>query len=332
MNYPESVKILEEVKVAKSILINCHRGPDPDSIGSALSLKNVLEVMGKKVEVVCVSEELYENVNYLKGYGGILKNVDFTKINFQEYDLFIAPDSSSVDQITGIKDFSFEHIKTVVIDHHITNTLFGNINLIDAKATSVGELLFKIYSDWGILIEKDVADCLMAAMVGDTGAFRYPGVGISTYKTVIALMEVGANKDFAVQKLYGSEPFELIKFYGETLNRVILDKEHKFVYSAIPYNIFEAAGKPLNAKESAASMFCQVVDGTDFGFIALEKEPQKLSVSFRSRTGFDTSKIAVELGGGGHIYASGASVMGMEFEKALNKVLEVCRKHAGKDK
>jgi phosphoesterase RecJ-like protein len=330
MNYPESLQILEEIKKSNRILINCHRSPDPDSIGSALSLKMVLEDMGKKAEVVCVSEDLYENVNYLKGYSEIVKNTDFAQLDYSRYDLFISPDSSSPDQITGNKDLKLDKIKLVLIDHHLSNPKFGDINLVDPEITSVGELLFNIYSDWGLNIKKDVAECLMAAMVGDTGAFRYPGVGISTYKTVISLMEIGADKDFAIQKLYGSEPFELIKFYGETLNRVRLDKEHKFVYSAIPYDAYIAVGKPATAKESAASLFCQIVEGTDFGFIALEKEPQKLSVSFRSRTGFDTSKIAVELGGGGHIYASGAAVNGMGFEDALNKVLNACRQHAQK--
>lgn len=331
MNYQESPSILEEVKKAQKILVNCHRGPDPDSIGSALSLKLVLEDMGKDVTVVCVSEELYENVNYLKGYSDIKKGVNFNKINLEEYDLFVSPDSSSVDQITDIKEFAFNKIKTISIDHHKSNTRFGNINLVDPVITSVGELLFKVYSDWQIQISKDVADCIMAAMVGDTGAFRYPGVGIGTYKTVISLMEIGADKDFAVQKLYGSEPYELIKFYGQALTLVKIDKEHRFVYSAIPYNVFEAAGKPSNAKESAASLFCQIVENTDFGFIALEKENGKLSVSFRSRSGFDTSKIAVELGGGGHIYASGASVSGLSFNDAVEKVLSVCRKYATKD-
>lgn len=330
MKYPESSQILEEVNKANKILVNCHRGPDPDSIGSALSLKHVLEKMGKSVDVICVSEDLYENVSYLKGYTEIKRKVDYISFNFGDYDLFISPDSSSSDQITDIKDFDFKNIKLITIDHHISNTGFGNINLIDPVITSVGELLFHIYNDWGVDLDKDTADCLMAAMVGDTGAFRYPGVGIETYKTVISLMEKGADKDYAVQKLYGSEPFDLIKFYGKVLSLVKIDTDSKFVYSAVPYETFLEVGKPLNAKESAASLFCQVVAGTDFGFIAVEKEPGKLSISFRSRTGFDTSKIAVELGGGGHVFASGASVNGLTFDQAVQKVLDACKKYAAK--
>lgn len=330
MNYSESQLILDEIKKANKILLNCHRSPDPDSIGSALALQEVLIDLGKEVCVLCPSDELYENVNYLVGYEKIKKSTNFSKFNFDEYDLFITTDSASLSQVSRLKDFKLNNIKTIVIDHHFTNDKYGEINLIDDKVTSMGEMLFLIFEDWGIELNKNVADCLMAGIVGDTGAFRYPGANDRTFKIVGRLMELGADKDMAVHALYRSEPFELIKFYGEVLLRVQIDYDHKFVWSAIPYEIYEKLGKPSMAKESAASLFAQVVEGTDFGFIALEQEKGKLAISFRSRTGLDTSKMAEELGGGGHVYASGAKIEGLSFDEAVEKVLSVCRKYAKK--
>jgi len=77
MNYEESKAILEEIKQAKRILINCHIDPDPDSIGSALAIYSVLQKMGISADVVCTGSELYESVNYLSGYDNIQKGVDF---------------------------------------------------------------------------------------------------------------------------------------------------------------------------------------------------------------------------------------------------------------
>ena len=330
MNYKESQLILDEIKKSNKILLNCHRSPDPDSIGSALALQIGLLSLGKEVEIICPSDELYENVNYLKGYEKIKKSVDFTKFDFSKYDLFITTDSASLSQISRSKDFKMPNIKTIVIDHHFTNDRYGEINLIDDRTTSVGEMLFLIFEDWGIEINKDISDCLMAGIVGDTGAFRYPGANVRTFKIAERLMELGADKDRAVHELYRSEPFELIKFYGEILLRAQIDNEYGFVWSAIPYDVYEKLGKPSMAKESAASLFAQVVKDTDFGFIALEQEKGKLAISFRSRTGLDTSKIAGELGGGGHIYASGGKVEGLSFDEAVEKVLSVCRKYANK--
>jgi phosphoesterase RecJ-like protein len=326
MNYPESQLILEEIKKAKKILLNCHRGPDSDTIGSALSMRRVLIQMGKDATVICPSDELPQSMSYLEGFSSIKYKVDFKKFNFSDYDLFLTMDSSSWDMVTGVKDF-IPQIPTLVIDHHLTNIKYGKINLVDSTVTSTGELVFLVYEDWSIVLDKEMATCLMAGIVGDTGAFRYPGVNARSFKIVGNLMELGADKDQAIHALYRSEPFDQIKFYGEVLSRFEFDKENRFVWSAVPYEIFIKYNKPLTAKESAASSFAQVVEGTEFGFVGVESEKDKLSISLRSRNGFNTSQIAKELGGGGHIYASGAKIE-LPFEEAVEKVLAVCRKYA----
>ena len=143
-------------------------------------------------------------------------------------------------------------------------------------------------------------------------------------------MRTGADKDEVVLRVYHSTPFEILKFWGEVLKRLKLDESGKFAWAAVPYSVFRKYGSMKSGRESAASSFAQIIDGTDFGLIMVEEEKKKLSVSFRSRTGFDTSKIAVALGGGGHVYASGGSVKGKPFEKAVEYVLRVARVYAKK--
>lgn len=326
MNYEESILILEEIRKVNKILLSCHRAPDPDSIGSALAMSGVIKNMGKEVTIICPSEELYENVNYLKGFESIKKGVDFSKFDFSQYDLFLTLDSSNWEMITGSKDFKPNNIKIIDIDHHGTNTKYGDICLVDKDVTSTGELLFLIFEDWGINIEKDVASSLMAGIVGDTGAFRYPGSNDKTFRIASELMKIGADKDQAVHHLYRSDSFEMIKFYAEVLSRVEIDRDNKFIWSTVPFSVYERLGRPTFAKESSASLFCQVVEGTNFGFVAVEQEKNKLAISFRSRTGFDTSIIALELNGGGHIYASGAKIEGLPFDEAVEKLLTTVRR------
>src|SRR3989304_2761044 len=146
MNYPLSQKLLEEIKKAKKILVNCHRGPDPDSIGSALALYEILTGMGKDVRVVCPSEVSQLNLDFLENFKKI-ETIDFSKFDFSDYDLFIALDSSSWDMVSENKEMKVPDISIIVIDHHKTNTKFGGINVIDDKTTSTGELLFLIFED-----------------------------------------------------------------------------------------------------------------------------------------------------------------------------------------
>jgi phosphoesterase RecJ-like protein len=326
MNYQESIHILEEIEKAENILINCHRGPDPDSIGSALAIYRVLKNMGKKAEIICSSRELYESINYLTDYKNIQKNVDFSTFDFSKFDLFITLDSSSWDMVSGYKKSQIPKIKIINIDHHLTSTRYGYINLIDENVTSTGELLYRVIKDLEIEIDPIVANCLMTAIVGDTGAFGFPNSTSETFLAAADLIKLGADKDKIIQHLYRNEPFNMIKFYGEVLMNLKIDLEGKFVWAALPYEIFKKFGKPNTGRESAASLFTQVVEGTDFGFLAVEQEEKVLSISFRSRTGFDTSKIAFELGGGGHIYASGARITGLPFAKAVEKLLETVKK------
>lgn len=332
MNYSESNTILEELKKAKRIIVNCHRSPDPDSIGSALAMYKVLRDMGKTVDIVCPSDGLYDRIDDLPNFDKIQKSVDFTKFDFTEYDLFISLDSSSWDMITDGQDVDVPKMEIVVIDHHKSNTKYGTINLVDYNFTSVCELLYIIFKDWEVEIDKQIATSLMAGIIGDTGAFRYPESTARTFKIAAELIDKGADKDKLIFEIYRSDPFNLLKFYGEVLNRMKHDKAGKFVWAAIPYEIYDKFGKPQSAKESAASLFTQITDGTDFGLLAVEKQKGKLSISFRSRTGFDTSKIAVALGGGGHIYASGGKIEGLEFDKAVEKLLKVVKKFTKKNK
>ena len=332
MNYKESKNILAEIKKAKRILLNCHRGPDPDSIGSALALYEVLKAMNKKVTVVCASNELFENVSFLNNYSKIKKGVDFSTLDFSKYGLLITLDSSSWKMVTGDGNVPIPNIPLAVIDHHKTNPGYGTINLVDDKVNSVGELLYMVFEDWGVELNHHIATDLLTGIIGDTGAFRFPGSNETTFKIAGELMGLGADKDKIIFQIYRSEPFNLIKFYGEVLSRLNLDLRGKFVWTAVPYEKYKTLGKPAGAKESAASLFAQIVEGTEFGFIAVETEKDKLAVSFRSRTGFDTSIIAEELGGGGHIYASACTIEGLPFDKAVIKVLAVARKYAKKSK
>ncbi len=328
MNYSESSKILEEIKKAKNVLINCHRSPDADSFGSALALYSVLSDMGKKARVVCPSK-IEANLKFLEDFSKI-EVIDFSDFDFKVFDLLMVLDSSSYDRVTGSKAIKMPNMPLIVIDHHKTNTNFGDINLVDENTTSTGELLYKVFRDWEIEINKKTATALLTGIIGDTGAFQYPGVNERTFDAANYLMQKGADKDEIIFYLFRSLDFKLLEFWGEIIKQMKIDEGGKFVWSAISYEKFVELGSLVNGRETAASQFFQIVDGTDFGIVMVEQEKEKLSLSFRSRTGFDTSKIASALGGGGHIYASGAKVEGLPFDKAVEKVLQVAREYAKK--
>ncbi len=326
MNYKQSNKILKEIKGAKKILVNCHRGPDADSVGSALALSGILKNMGKDVSVICPSD-IPQDLTFLSGAEGI-KRVNFQTFDFSSYDLFLVIDSSTYSMVTGLKDSDKPSIKTIVIDHHISNEKFGEINLVDDTKTSTGELLFKIFEDWGEPISKEIAEPLLTGIIGDTGSFQYQNVGQETLRIAATLMEIGADKDKIIYNIYRNIDFGEVKMWGKIIDSMKTEKG--FVWAAVPFSVFKEFGENQYAKEDAANLFFPIVKDTDFGMVMVETSEGIVSVSFRSRSGFDVSEIAKEVGGGGHKAAAGARIEGVPFNEAVDKVLTAARKYVKK--
>ena len=226
MNYAKSSEILEKINGVDRILINCHRNPDPDSIGSALALFNVLSKIGKEVEIICPTKPYLPTLGFLKNYEKI-KTVNFSKFDFSKHQLLIILDSSSWDVVADSHEFAPPKIPVAVIDHHRTNKKFGDINLVDESVTSTGELLFQVFEDWGVAIDREIATALLTGIIGDTGTFSYPGVGAQTLKTAGVLIKKGADKDKIVQQVFRTVDFKLVQFWGEVMSNAKLDKIYK---------------------------------------------------------------------------------------------------------
>jgi len=326
MTYAQSLEILSKIKSVDKILVNCHQRPDVDSISSALSMCQALEMLTKKVRLICPDIPLSE-LSFLSCFEKI-EAVDFK--NFQDdCQLFLVLDSASPEVVTGSKEIHLPKIETIVIDHHLTNTNFGSLNLIDEKRSSTAELLYFLFLDWNIDINKNLASSLLTGILGDTGAFEYHNTTPITLRVAAELMERGADKDEILLKIFRSKPMSLLKFWAEVLKNLKLDETGKFTWCAIPYDIYNSLGKPQMARESASSLFTRMVDGTEFGIVILEEEPGVVRASFRSRrTDFDVSNVALRLGGGGHAGAAGVTIVNNRFEESVKKVIETARDFA----
>jgi phosphoesterase RecJ-like protein len=328
MNYEVSPVIRNKIQSATSILLNCHRNPDPDTVSSALGMRLVLQGMGKKVTVIC-PDTIGTNLDFLPGIESI-QTVDFKTYDFSKFDLFIAQDSSSYDQITGDKSIQLPEISLVVIDHHKTNDGFGEINCVDSDRSANAEVLYRLLSDWNFAITPEIAQCLLTGIIADTGAFVYPDANADTLTTAGDLIRAGADKNKIIFNLFRRHSLARTQLIGEILTHAQLDQQYHFVWSIIPHDIFSKYNDK-EAKAVAASVFMQNIEGSDFGIIITQGEENTVWVNFRARMAdFDVSKIGVELGGGGHKVAAGATLTGISFDQAVEKVLTVARKYAKK--
>lgn len=327
MNYKESKEISEEIKKARSILLNCHIRPDSDSIGSALAMYQLLNSMNKKVRIIC-PDAIPHNMHFLPFVDQIEK-VDFNKFDFSGYDLFIIQDTSVWKRVSGDNNIPIPKMKIVIIDNHDTGEEYGDLRLIDKTTSSVSEMLFLIFKDWEVGLNKDISDCLLAGVLGETGVFEYINTSSRTLKVASELLERGADKDRAILHIFQSQDPRVLKFWSIVLSKIQVDKEHRFVWAAIQYKDYREFSDIIGLRSDTADMFFRIVDSTDFGLLMVEEMNGALRISLRSRKNdCDVSAIALKIGGGGHKAASSAEVIGMTFEKAVEKVLETARKFA----
>lgn len=328
MNYKESSLILEEIEKADKILVNCHRGPDPDSVGSALAMRKVLTDMGKSVELIC-PDNISPDSEFFESSDAV-KKIDYDKFDFSLYDLFIILDSSEWVQVLGYGKEKTPDIKKIVIDHHYTNAGFGDINIVDSERSSTGEVLYRVFEDWGVTLPKEVAEGLLGGIIYDTSSLQHSSADTETAKAMAALMELGADKNKIIFNFYRNISFDKVKLIGEVLKNMEVDLENRFVWSAVPYEVLTRYPDSMGVKSMAANFYASSIENTDFGVIMVEEKKNFLNLSLRAKEGFDISKIAEALGGGGHKQAGAAVLRNIPFDQAVIKVLETVRKHAKK--
>ncbi len=165
--------IFSEIKQAKNILLHCHPSPDPDSYGSVLAMYHYLSGIGKKVTVIAGDSDIPRMAKCLPGIEKIIPK-NYFEINPGDFDLFLILDSSSLSQISNLKEIKFPpKLRTVVIDHHSTNDIFSDINLVDASYPATGQIIFDLFRLWGVNITGGIAICLLLAIYTDTGGLKF---------------------------------------------------------------------------------------------------------------------------------------------------------------
>jgi phosphoesterase RecJ-like protein len=270
-------------------------------------------------------DKVPEGLSFLKGSKKV-EGTDYKTFDFNSFDLFIILDSSGWEMVVGQEsNVLMPKIKTVVIDHHLSNKKYGTINLVETNAGSVCEILYLLFEDWKLELSKENANNLLAGIIADTGCFRYDNATSRSLIVGSKLLQLGANKSEIIFNLYQNIYFQRWKYWGKIFDKAKFDKKSAIVWSSLSYDEFLSLGSPNDV--SVGGMFFQNVKNSKLGIYLEEREKGVTSVSLRSRADIDVSKIAVELGGGGHFRAAGASIRNLKFEDAVERVLQTARKY-----
>jgi len=297
-------RILEGLRPAQTVCVVGHVRPDGDCIGSQLALAFALQNDGKKV--CCWTEDSIPQK---------LKFLDPEKI-FQrprpgyEFDCVVAIDAASFERLGQVADFIQARRLLLNIDHHASNTRFGDINWVSGREPSSGELVFRLLKVAGWPITPPIADCLFAAISTDTGSFQYPSTRPSTYHVAAELVKRGADLAKICNEVYQSYPLSRVRLVKHVYNRFRLTHDNQIAYFWLKPADFSRTGADPSDSEGLIDHI-RAIEPVVVACVFEEVEPELIRVSLRSKNQrIDVNQIAAQFGGGGHPAAAGARIAG----------------------
>ena len=307
--------ILEEIKKADKIAILAHENPDGDAIGSSLAMKLALKQLGKEADVII--PEFPKSFEFLPGANEIIK-----ESNVEQYDVTFALDCASIKLLNGFVKY-FDNAKTkIVIDHHSSNTMFGDLNYVDQDAPACAQLLLVVFNYFNIDVTQDIGTCILTGIITDTGGLRYEGVTAETFRFVAELCEKGVKVSKVYEQVFASKTRAKFDLHRIALNRLEFLENGRVAFTYITKEDEEKVGAS-NGDYDGIVENGRDVEGVEVS-VFLRETSNGIKVSLRSKDQVNVSQVALIFGGGGHVRATGCKIQG-NIEQVKNQILNTVR-------
>ncbi|MGC9102865.1 MAG: DHH family phosphoesterase [Desulfurella sp.] len=301
-----SEHILEKIgyylKNYNDFLIVGHKDPDGDAIGSSLALYKALTEYGKNTIVANTSKisDLYFFLDDVKNILQLQNN--------EKAQVIITVDSADFERTKLDKNYVKDKI-LINIDHHPTNTQYGNINYVVPQAAAVGCLIYEILKFNNIPISLKTAEYLYLSILTDTGSFRYSSTSANAFRIASDLIDLGVKPWKIAYNIYESKKLSTLKLMGQAINTITPYYNNKLIIMHITQKMYNETNTTSDDTEGFVNI-ARSVKGCEVGVLLREDRPNFIKVSLRSKDEVDVSNIAASFGGGGHKNAAGFELEG----------------------
>jgi phosphoesterase RecJ-like protein len=297
-------RILDAIRESRTICVVGHVRPDGDCIGSQLGLTLALRNEGKKV--VCWNQDIMpQKYRFLDRDGTIQQPKRGMK-----FDCVIAADCASFERLGSVGPFIARRKPLINIDHHESNTRYGDLNWVSPRDPSTGELIYRLLKAARWPITRPIADCLFAAVSTDTGSFQYATTRPATLHAAGELVSHGANLAQICDEVYQSYPLSRVRLLKHVYNRFRLTHNDQIAWFWLKKADFTRTGADSADSEGLIDHI-RAIEPVIIACVFEELEPELTRVSLRSKTEkVNVNEIAALFGGGGHAAAAGARIPG----------------------
>ncbi len=296
-------------------VVAAHVRPDADALGSSLALALALEKGGHEVTVLN-EDGLPENLAYLPEAERVQKPAGPVAA-----DLAFALDNATLPRLgEGVQAALAAVPRLINVDHHVSNTRYGDQHYIDVDAPATGQIIADWLEEADIAIDLPIAENLYAAISTDTGSFQFSSTTAKTYRWAARLIEAGIDVGELNRKIYQSHPPRRLRLLCELLNVLEFTDDDRCANWYVTRDMLARAGA---RPEDTENMIDHIrgLDGVVVAAFFEELEDGKIRLSLRSKDArFDASALCARFGGGGHKMAAGARLAG-PLESARAAVL-----------
>jgi phosphoesterase RecJ-like protein len=298
---------------AGQTVISCHLHPDGDALGSALALHRALASSGRQT-VVSFSEpfEVAPQYRFLPGVDQLTPPGQAPR----SADLFVCFDTGSLDRLGSLVKAFQGARRTLVIDHHASNTRFGDVNLIDPAAPASAVLCRELLRRLDLPIDREIATDLYTALVTDTGRFQYQSTTPETHLLAAELLAAGVEQYEVAKQVFETNDIRYLRLLADVLSRITQVPEASLVWTVVTRKDLEAHGIGMDATEGLIDLVR--TDGASDVAAVLKEQPEGgFKVSLRSKGGANVGEVAGRFGGGGHALAAGFTAASRQSAEAV---------------
>ncbi|NPA95259.1 MAG: bifunctional oligoribonuclease/PAP phosphatase NrnA [Thermodesulfobacteria bacterium] len=304
-------EVADLVTSAERFLITAHERPDGDAIGSILAMGSLLKEHGKDV-VMYTQDEVPSGLSFLPGVTSIEHSVpDWSANSF----CLVVLDCNEIERVGEEGPGLLAKCQSsIILDHHLGEGFCNGVtkpccSVIDTSASATGQICYELFMELGWNITKDVATCIYAAILTDTGGFRYSNTNGRTFELARELVEAGADPYGVALSCFESKPLSKLKLLGLALETLEVYYNGLLSIMTLTPEMFELCGSKESETDDFVS-YARAIDTVEMAALIKEAKPGTVSVSLRSKRFVNVAELAGRFGGGGHFNAAGFRVSG----------------------
>lgn len=309
------MRIISEIEGAKTIAISGHVRPDGDCVGSVMGLYLYLRKEMPEAEIDVYLDEIPEVFACISRIDDIKPQFNTNKV----YDVFVALDTTD-DRLGDAEPVYRRARKKINIDHHISNSGCGDVNVVEPDRSSTAELLYELMDPGKI--DEEIAKAIYIGIIHDTGVLRYSNTSPRTLQIVSELIKFGFDFSKIVEETFYEKTYLQTQIMGRAVLESVRFMNDRCIVSMVSRRMMEFYCVTPKDLDGIVNQL-QSVKGVDCAIFMYETGTLEYKVSMRSNGKVDVSAVAVKFGGGGHVRAAGCTMNGTYHDNINNLSIEI---------